>query len=248
MTLLTSNISQNKAEAGKGGDGAFGAIGGGNGGNGLTAFGGGISVLAGSVSLTTCTLADNQVVGQQGGTGGAANTTINIPGGGGNGGSVKSAGIYIQQPAVVSLVGTSVNGSSTPGTPGNGGNGFSHGIGGSPGTASLGPIDGLLSPSQRQMLISTQPPSSVTANSPFGMVIQVLDASGNLDTTFNGSVTISLVTNPHADKLKGTLKVKAFNGFATFSGLTLSKSGLGDRIKASAAGTVSTLTNLFGVT
>ena len=68
-----------------------------------------------------------------------------------------------------------------------------------------------------QLVVTTQPPSSITAGTPFGLVVKAEDAQGNVDTSFNGSIT---VTNAYGYTLGGTLTVKAVNGVATFSGLT----------------------------
>ena len=42
-----------------------------------------------------------------------------------------------------------------------------------------------------QLVVSEQPPSSVTAGTPFEFIVDAVDSSGNLETSFNGSVTIS---------------------------------------------------------
>ena len=44
-------------------------------------------------------------------------------------------------------------------------------------------------------------------------------------TSFNGTVTLALASNPGGSTLGGTLTVTASGGVATFSGLTLDKSG-----------------------
>ena len=76
-----------------------------------------------------------------------------------------------------------------------------------------------------QLVVTTQPPASVTAGSGFGLVVTAEDAFGNVDPTFTGSVTLALANNPGGATLGGTLAVNASAGVATFSGLTLNKAG-----------------------
>ena len=76
-----------------------------------------------------------------------------------------------------------------------------------------------------QLVITTQPPSTVTAGSGFGLTITAEDAQGNVATSFTGSETVALASNPGSSTLGGTLTVTAANGVATYSGLTLNKVG-----------------------
>ena len=72
-----------------------------------------------------------------------------------------------------------------------------------------------------------QPPASLTAGTPFGLTVEVEDSSGNIETSFNGTVTVALANNPGGATLGGTLTVTATNGVATFSGLTLTTAASG---------------------
>jgi hypothetical protein len=57
-------------------------------------------------------------------------------------------------------------------------------------------------------------------------VVQVIDANGNLDTVFNGSVTIALGDNPAGGTLSGGLLIQpVVGGVATFSGLQIDRAG-----------------------
>ena len=76
-----------------------------------------------------------------------------------------------------------------------------------------------------QLLITTQPASTVTAGSGFGFTVTAEDAEGNVATGFTGSETVALASNPGSSTLGGTLTVSAASGIATFSGLTLNKVG-----------------------
>jgi hypothetical protein len=97
------------------------------------------------------------------------------------------------------------------------------------------------------LVVSVQPPSSVTAGSGFGLTIEAVDASGNVDTAFVGSVTLTISDNPGGGTLGGTITVGAVNGVANFSGLTLNKAG-SDPLQATSSGLTSVITNAITVT
>ncbi len=93
------------------------------------------------------------------------------------------------------------------------------------GNASIGVVT--LTTNADHFVVTQQPPASVTAGSPFGLTVQAEDSSGNLDSSFNGTVTVALASNPGGATLGGTLTVTASSGVATFSGLTLTKAASG---------------------
>jgi hypothetical protein len=75
---------------------------------------------------------------------------------------------------------------------------------------------------------------SVPASAPFTLIVSILDDSGNVATSFTGSVTVSLVRGqgtPGAT-LGGTLTIPAIKGIATFSNLTIDKAGTGYQLNA----------------
>jgi hypothetical protein len=98
------------------------------------------------------------------------------------------------------------------------------------------------------LVVTTEPPSRVTAGSGFSLKVSVEDAYGNVVTGFKGSVTIALGNNPDGSTLGGTLRVTVVNGIATFTKLTLNKKGAGYTLKVSASGLTGTTTNAFNVT
>lgn len=95
--------------------------------------------------------------------------------------------------------------------------------------------------------VTRQVLSQITANAPFSTSVAVTDAYGNVDTDFNGKVTLSLIANPGAATLGGTLTAVATDGIATFSGLTVNKPGSGYTLAASSSGFTSATTRLFNV-
>jgi hypothetical protein len=77
--------------------------------------------------------------------------------------------------------------------------------------------------------------------------VEAEDSSGTLVSSFSGTVTVGLASNPGGTTLGGTLVVAASGGVATFSGLTLTKAASGYTIYVSASGPTSTTTNPFNV-
>ena len=67
-----------------------------------------------------------------------------------------------------------------------------------------------------------------------------------MDTSFNGTVTVALASNPIGGTLGGTLSVTAQSGVATFSGLTLNEPG-GYTLSVSSSGLVTATTRAFAV-
>jgi streptogramin lyase len=105
-----------------------------------------------------------------------------------------------------------------------------------------------LNPTFSMHLVITQPPpTSVTAGSGFGLTVQAEDSSGNLVSSFDGTLTVGLASNPGGTTLGGTLTVAASGGVATFSGLTITKVASGYTLYVSASGPTSTTTNPFNV-
>src|SRR5262249_52773741 len=80
-----------------------------------------------------------------------------------------------------------------------------------------------------QLAVTIPPPGSVTAGIGFGLVVAAQDSSGNVDPTFNGTLTIALANNPGGagTTLLGTLTATPNNGLAAFSGLQLQTAASG---------------------
>ncbi len=97
-------------------------------------------------------------------------------------------------------------------------------------------------------VVTAQPPASVTAGSDFGLTVTAENASGGVDTSFNGTVTVALSNNPGGGTLGGTLTATAQDGVATFSDLTLDQAGSGYTLLVSASGVNSATTDAFDVT
>src|SRR5207244_48334 len=73
------------------------------------------------------------------------------------------------------------------------------------------------------------------------------DAVGNTATGFTGTVTVAIGTNPAGGALSGTLTVAATAGIATFSNLSIDKSGTGYTLTAAATGVSGQASTAFNI-
>jgi hypothetical protein len=92
-----------------------------------------------------------------------------------------------------------------------------------------------------QLVVQTQPPSTVTSEARFGLTVLAEDSVGNVDTSFSGNVSIAIASNPSGGTLGGTVVVAAANGVAVFAssaqqGLYLDKAGAGYTLQATSPG------------
>ena len=71
-----------------------------------------------------------------------------------------------------------------------------------------------------RLVFLTQPPTDVTAGSPFDVQIEAVDLSGNFDNTFGGIVVLSDHYASNGGILNGRTTVRAVDGIATFTGIT----------------------------
>jgi hypothetical protein len=98
-----------------------------------------------------------------------------------------------------------------------------------------------------QLVISSQPPASIQAGTPFGFTVTALDRFGNVETSFNGSVTVSFGTNPSGGPLRGSLFATASHGVAVFNALAIDTAATGYTLEASGLGTTAATTAFINV-
>ena len=91
-----------------------------------------------------------------------------------------------------------------------------------------------ISPAAAAQLAFTVQPASASVGAPIAPPVEVtaLDAFANTVTSFAGTVTISIGTNPGGATLGGTTSVNAVAGVATFSTLSLNAAGSGYTLTA----------------
>jgi hypothetical protein len=103
-----------------------------------------------------------------------------------------------------------------------------------------------------QLMITSQPPSTVSPGSDFGLTVRINDEFGDLLTTYSGTVTVTLENNPGGSSLGGTTSVgvsptSSSPGYATFVGLSLNNLGNGYTLIVSASGLTSATTTGISV-
>ncbi len=79
------------------------------------------------------------------------------------------------------------------------------------------------------------------------VVVQARDNFGNIDNTFTGNVALVISTNPSGGTLSGTATVAAIAGAATFSTLSIDKSGTGYRLTASSGALATDISQAFSI-
>jgi hypothetical protein len=110
--------------------------------------------------------------------------------------------------------------------------------GGNGGTGSGGPI----------VLRFVAQPNTANAGQIMS-VVQVLasDSVGNIASRFTGVIRVSLASNSTGAGLRGTTAARAFNGVATFNGLSVDRPGT-YRLQASASGAGAITSDPFTIT
>ncbi len=98
-----------------------------------------------------------------------------------------------------------------------------------------------------RLVVTTEPPNSVQAGTTFSITVSAEDGLGNIDTSYNQAITLTL-GNANGATLSGVLVVGANDGVAIFTGLSLNQPG-NDYVILAASGTLTSATsNGFDVT
>ncbi len=107
-----------------------------------------------------------------------------------------------------------------------------------------------IAPGAASHLVFTVEPTSTTAGATISPALQVTarDAQGNTATGFTSDVTVAIETNPDAGTLTGTTTVAAVAGVATFSTLSINKTGTGYTLSATAASLTGATSAGFDIT
>ena len=99
-------------------------------------------------------------------------------------------------------------------------------------------------------LAFTVQPGNVAAGGSItpAITVSIEDAAGNVVPTATNQVTIAIGTNPSSGTLSGTASVNGVAGVATFSNLSINKTGTGYTLTASASGLTGGTSSAFNVT
>ena len=92
-------------------------------------------------------------------------------------------------------------------------------------------------------------PGTEVLNTSFSpaVTVRAVTQSGQTVTTYTSNIVVSLGTNPTGATLGGTLTQAAVSGVATFSNLTLNRSGEGFKLAAAASGLRGATSNSFNL-
>jgi hypothetical protein len=96
------------------------------------------------------------------------------------------------------------------------------------------------------LAIATQPVTSI-AGTALVLTVDVVDAAGNIVTTFTGPIAIALGANPGSATLAGTLTANAINGVATFSNILLTKAASAYSLVATTSGLTAATSHTFNI-
>ncbi|MEI7908792.1 MAG: choice-of-anchor Q domain-containing protein [Verrucomicrobiota bacterium] len=115
-------------------------------------------------------------------------------------------------------------------------------------TGTSGPI--IVGAAAADHLAFTQQPTNATAGASISpaLSVRVLDVFNNGVTTDGSNITLALGTNPGSGTLSGTKTVAAVAGVATFSGLSINKTGAGYTLVASDGGLTGATSAAFTIT
>ena len=98
-----------------------------------------------------------------------------------------------------------------------------------------------------QLVVISQPTGGSAGATLAPVTLAAEDRYGNVATSFTGAVTLALGSGPLGAALGGTLSVNAVAGVATFSTLSVSKSGVGYTLTGSSAGLTGVTTSSFNI-
>jgi Calx-beta domain len=96
------------------------------------------------------------------------------------------------------------------------------------------------------LVVVTQPPSSLAPGTSFGLVVAALDPFGNIVTNFGGQVSPT-PAGGYGATLGGVTTVTASPGVVSFSGLTLTPTGISAPLEVTSPGLTGTTTNAVGI-
>lgn len=96
-----------------------------------------------------------------------------------------------------------------------------------------------------QLVVSNYPPIGVITQSSFGLTVWAVDNFGNLATSFNGTINVTINSNPGGATLTGTTSLNATQGVAVFSNLILDQPGLSYSLRLTSSGLIGVTTNSF---
>jgi subtilase family serine protease len=103
-------------------------------------------------------------------------------------------------------------------------------------------------PAATKLKFTTQPANGIAGAALAAIKVSVENVSGNVVVGNSSAVTLKFGSNPGGATLGGTLTVNAVNGVATFSNITVNKTGTGYTLMATDAGLTGDTSTAFNIT
>ena len=88
----------------------------------------------------------------------------------------------------------------------------------------IGPVQ-VTAGSAVQLVLTTEPPVSVSTGESFQVVVEAEDSLGFVNTSYRGTATVALISNPGAATLGGMLTAPFEDGVATFKRTDVERRG-----------------------
>jgi hypothetical protein len=98
-----------------------------------------------------------------------------------------------------------------------------------------------------RVVFFVHPATTAAGQTMASVVVQARDDFGNVDNNFVGQVGLGISSNPGNGTLTGTTPVNAIAGVATFSNLSIDKSGSPYRLTAQSSGLTSDISSAFSI-
>ncbi|MFI5311184.1 MAG: beta strand repeat-containing protein, partial [Gemmatimonadales bacterium] len=114
-------------------------------------------------------------------------------------------------------------------------------------SAQTGPITVTVAPPTK-LAFTSGPVGGLAGQAMPAVAVAAVDANGIVTPAFTGTITVGLGSNPSAAALGGTTTATAVAGVATFSGLSVSRGGVGYTLVASATGLTGATSASFNMT
>jgi hypothetical protein len=95
------------------------------------------------------------------------------------------------------------------------------------------------------LTFTSQPKTTTVGHSLGNVTVAAQDDAGFTDTTYTGTITVTLANNPTGAILAGSTSIAAVAGVATFPNLTVDRPGSGYTLGATAPGLVGATSDTF---
>lgn len=97
------------------------------------------------------------------------------------------------------------------------------------------------------LVFAVEPSGGVAGGTMPALEVSAENSSGTVDTSFSGTVSVGIGTNPGGGSLGGVTTITATKGLAVFNNLTISPAGTGYTLVATSSGLAGTTSSAFNI-